>query len=124
MTLTPEQKDPLRPIIGVENRTAQEVFDIMCDRIRAALEAAERRAGEAEEDRDSQQRIAIAVIAERDTLRARVERLESHLRVAAIWLDGAIKCKNWVWSPDQREAAEHSLGEIEAALTEKEPTDD
>ena len=26
-----------RPIIGIENRTAQEVFDIMCDRIRSAL---------------------------------------------------------------------------------------
>ena len=25
----------LRPIIGIENRTAQEVFDIMCDRFRA-----------------------------------------------------------------------------------------
>jgi hypothetical protein len=24
--------DILRPIIGIENRTAQEVFDIMCDR--------------------------------------------------------------------------------------------
>ena len=24
----------LRPIVGIENRTAQEVFDIMCDRIR------------------------------------------------------------------------------------------
>jgi hypothetical protein len=25
-----------RPIIGIENRTAQEVFDMMCDRIRYA----------------------------------------------------------------------------------------
>lgn len=34
-----------RPIIGIENRTPQEVFDIMCDRIsRAGLEA-----GKAEE---------------------------------------------------------------------------
>lgn len=29
--------DPTRPIIGIENRTAQEVFDIMCDRLRTAL---------------------------------------------------------------------------------------
>lgn len=29
-----------RPIIGIENRTAQEVFDIMCDRIRSALVSA------------------------------------------------------------------------------------
>lgn len=28
-----------RPIIGIENRTADEVFDIMADRIRAALSA-------------------------------------------------------------------------------------
>lgn len=28
-----------RPIIGIENRTAQEVFDIMCDRFRIALSA-------------------------------------------------------------------------------------
>lgn len=28
--------DLTRPIIGIENRTAQEVFDIMCDRLRAA----------------------------------------------------------------------------------------
>lgn len=27
----------LRPIIGIENRTAQEAFDIMCDRLRRAL---------------------------------------------------------------------------------------
>jgi iron-sulfur cluster repair protein YtfE (RIC family) len=26
--------DITRPIIGIENRTAQEVFDIMCDRVR------------------------------------------------------------------------------------------
>ena len=29
--------DHTRPIIGIENRTAQEVFDIMCDRLRSAL---------------------------------------------------------------------------------------
>lgn len=29
--------DLTRPIIGIENRTAQEVFDIMCDRLRAEL---------------------------------------------------------------------------------------
>ena len=28
--------DLTRPIIGIENRTAREVFDIMCDRIRSA----------------------------------------------------------------------------------------
>lgn len=28
--------DLTRPIVGIENRTAQEVFDIMCDRIRLA----------------------------------------------------------------------------------------
>jgi len=28
-----------RPIIGIERRTAQEVFDIMCDRFRSYLEA-------------------------------------------------------------------------------------
>lgn len=34
--MTPEQKEALtRPIIGIENRTALEVFDIMSDRIRA-----------------------------------------------------------------------------------------
>lgn len=33
------QRDLTRPIIGIENRTAQEVFDIMSDRIRAALRA-------------------------------------------------------------------------------------
>ena len=31
--------DLTRPIIGIENRTAQEVFDIMCDRIRSRLSA-------------------------------------------------------------------------------------
>ena len=30
-------KDVFRPIIGIESRTAQEVFDIMCDRFRAAI---------------------------------------------------------------------------------------
>lgn len=33
------QTDLTRPIIGIENRTAQEVFDIMCDRIRSRLSA-------------------------------------------------------------------------------------
>jgi hypothetical protein len=33
-----ELRDALtRPIIGIENRTAGEVFDIMCDRIRGKL---------------------------------------------------------------------------------------
>lgn len=31
--------DLTRPIIGIENRTAQEVFDIMSDRIRAHISA-------------------------------------------------------------------------------------
>ena len=35
------QSEMTRPIIGIENRTAQEVFDIMCDRFKIALSAAE-----------------------------------------------------------------------------------
>ena len=35
--------DLTRPIIGIENRAAEEVFDIMCDRIRSALRAAAER---------------------------------------------------------------------------------
>lgn len=35
------QSEMIRPIIGIENRTAQEVFDIMCDRFKIALSAAE-----------------------------------------------------------------------------------
>lgn len=39
--LDPERErlvsDLTRPIIGIQNRTAQETFDIMADRIRAAL---------------------------------------------------------------------------------------
>lgn len=31
--------DLTRPIVGIENRTAAEVFDIMCDRIRRARPA-------------------------------------------------------------------------------------
>ena len=31
------QADLTRPIVGIENRTAQEAFDIMCDRIRHHL---------------------------------------------------------------------------------------
>ncbi len=31
------QSELSRPIVGIENRTAQEVFDIMCDRFRAEL---------------------------------------------------------------------------------------
>lgn len=31
-----DKLDETRPIIGIENRTAQEVFDIMVDRIRAS----------------------------------------------------------------------------------------
>lgn len=33
--------DLLRPIAGIENRTAQEVFDIMCDRFRHQPNAGE-----------------------------------------------------------------------------------
>jgi hypothetical protein len=36
MTKT-EMPDLTRPIVGIEHRTAQEVFDIMADRIRSAL---------------------------------------------------------------------------------------
>ena len=39
--------DHTRPIIGIENRTAQEVFDIMCDRLRTALATAEAERDEA-----------------------------------------------------------------------------
>lgn len=34
--MTIDQKALTRPIVGIENRTAQEVFDIMCDRFRLA----------------------------------------------------------------------------------------
>ena len=43
--------DLARPIIGIENRTAQEVFDIMCDRFRAAERALAERAGGVKVDR-------------------------------------------------------------------------
>ena len=33
--------DITRPIIGIENRTAQEVFDIMCDRARSLAQERE-----------------------------------------------------------------------------------
>jgi hypothetical protein len=35
-----------RPIIGIHNRTPLEVFDMMCDRIRAALRARSPERGE------------------------------------------------------------------------------
>lgn len=41
-----------RPIIGIENRTAQEAFDIMCDRIRPLLAHITAQAGEIELLRD------------------------------------------------------------------------
>jgi hypothetical protein len=37
MTTQPLSDDLVRPIIGIENRTAQEAFDIMADRFRARL---------------------------------------------------------------------------------------
>lgn len=40
-----------RPIIGIENRTAQEVFDIMCDRFRHAHRLSSTAALEAEVER-------------------------------------------------------------------------
>lgn len=33
-----DDNELLRPVIGIENRTAQEVFDIMCDRFRSTIE--------------------------------------------------------------------------------------
>lgn len=42
----------VRPIIGIENRTAQEVFDIMADRFRHALTASNDRVAELERERD------------------------------------------------------------------------
>lgn len=36
MTVDANSASLLRPIVGIENRTAQEVFDIMCDRFRLA----------------------------------------------------------------------------------------
>lgn len=38
-----------RPIIGIENRTPQEVFDIMCNRVRHSLARAGLEARKAEE---------------------------------------------------------------------------
>lgn len=35
------QSELTRPIVGIESRTAQEVFDIMCDRFKIAMSAAE-----------------------------------------------------------------------------------
>jgi len=33
----PAEYEVTRPIIGIENRTAQEVFEIMCDRFRTSF---------------------------------------------------------------------------------------
>lgn len=41
-----------RPIVGMHNRTAQEVFDIMCDRVRFALHAESLRAARLQAERD------------------------------------------------------------------------
>lgn len=43
--MTIDQKALTRPIVGIENRTAQEVFDIMCDRFRLAALPASDHAG-------------------------------------------------------------------------------
>lgn len=49
-----EQREGLtRPIIGIENRTAQEVFDIMCDRIVRRLAAEQTRASTPAVDREA-----------------------------------------------------------------------
>lgn len=40
MTDHPEAADLTRPIIGINNRTPLEVFDIMCDRFTRAMQAA------------------------------------------------------------------------------------
>jgi hypothetical protein len=61
----------VRPIIGIENRTAQEVFDIMSDRIRSALEpapsAAEIREAALEEAAKQQEGMANAYQSEAST---------------------------------------------------------
>lgn len=53
-----EQREGLtRPIIGIENRTAQEVFDIMCDRIVRRLAAEQTRASTPAVDREAVARV-------------------------------------------------------------------
>jgi hypothetical protein len=123
----------------------------------SALEAAERRAGERrlafekytkeavaeinriEAERDSQQRLAIEAMTERDTLRARVERLERALREIQKHADkycnaGALqgpmeyqadpRGRKKAWNMGAYDAAKPIARMTRAALTEKEPADD
>jgi predicted NUDIX family phosphoesterase len=98
MTLTPEQIEAMEPDW---TKGLDENFERLKAAALDALAAAERRAGEAEEDRDSQQRIAIAVIAERDTLRARVAELEKTVSLLRSASRGAAKIVDAAMKKDQ-----------------------
>ncbi|QDZ10563.1 hypothetical protein [Devosia ginsengisoli] len=56
--MTIDQKALTRPIIGIENRTAQEVFDIMCDRFLLAAHPAPDHAGLVERLRTAYAKVA------------------------------------------------------------------
>lgn len=34
------------------------------------------------------------------------------------WLEGALKCKAWIWDTDQREAAQHVLDKAQTMIQE------
>ena len=44
--------------------------------------------------------------------------LRKALKHSNIWVKSALACKSWVWSGDQREAAESSVNEAKAVLKE------
>jgi hypothetical protein len=86
-------EDITRPIIGIENRTAQEVFDIMCDRIRLAGYPAP-----STQMLGSGDRIADAIeacdwsgspIGNKEILKAAVRELRS----LQAWQRGAVSCR-------------------------------
>jgi len=53
-----------------------------------------------------------------DALREENTTLRKALKHSNIWVKSALACKSWVWSGDQREAAESSVNEAKAVLKE------
>lgn len=98
----PDRKDIFRPIIGIENRTPQEVFDMMCDRIRFAASPAAPQAvgvGELVGQIDALLAIPDENLSARVPYLARelLERAASHLRAPSREPEGGVVDGPWAW---------------------------
>ena len=113
--------DLTRPIIGIENRTAQEVFDIMADRIRLSRTPSHGRVSDSEDGRLREAADACFIAAEPVPAPEDLDEDDNPLWTAEVQTVGGWSVAATVWGASPEQASARAAAVASALSTIEEP---